>query len=144
MNVNTGKVIFNENKVKMLGYDMDDFKDPDYHNFMELVHPDDYDRVMKSMKDHLEGKKDSYNVEYRIKAKNGIYKWYHDRGSIVVFDSDKKPLVVKGLVIDISKIKQSENLEKLSNQILQRLNRSGKKENEIKAVSYTHLRAHET
>jgi PAS domain S-box-containing protein len=134
MDVKTGKVIFNENKVKMLGYEIKDFKDVDYQAFMDLVHPDDYDRVMKSMRDHLEGKKESYDVEYRIKAKNGNYRWYHDRGSVVVFDSDKKPLVVKGVVIDISKIKQSENLEKLSNQILQRLNRSGKKENEIRDI----------
>ena len=112
MDVKTGKVIFNENKVKMLGYDMKDFKDADYHAFMNLVHPDDYDRVMKSMKDHLEGKKESYNVEYRIKAKNGNYKWYHDRGSVVTYDANKNPLLVKGVVINISKIKQSENLEK--------------------------------
>ena len=131
MDVKTGKVIFNENKVKMLGYSMDDFKDADYTAFTNLVHPDDHDIVMKAMKDHLEGKKESYDVEYRIKAENGIYKWYYDKGSVVERDKKGEPLTVKGIVIDISKVKQSENLEKLSSRILDILNKSGKRISQI-------------
>jgi len=131
MDLKTGKVIFNENKVKMLGYSMKDFKDADYKSFTNLLHPDDHDRVMQAMKDHLEGLAEAYDVEYRIKAKNGIYKWYYDKGSIVERDQNGKPLVVKGIVIDITKVKQSENLEKLSNKVLDRLNKSGKQVNQI-------------
>jgi len=134
MDVKTGKVIFNENKVKMLGYTMDDFKDADYKSFTNLLHPDDHDRVMQDMKDHLEGKKEAYEVEYRIKSKNGSYKWYYDKGSIVEKDKDNNPLTVKGIVIDISKLKQSEILEKLSNRILNRLNESDKQVNQIKDI----------
>ena len=134
MDVKTGKVIFNENKIKMLGYTMDDFKDADYKSFTNLLHPDDYDRVMQDMKDHLEGKKEAYEVEYRIKSKNGIYKWYYDKGSIVEKDNDNNPLTVKGIIINISKLKQSEILEKLSNRILNRLNESDKQVNQIKDI----------
>jgi len=136
MDVKTGKVIFNENKVKMLGYDMNDFKDADYKSFTKLLHPDDHDRVMQAMKDHLEGKKETYDVEYRIKAKNGNYKWYYDKGSIVERDQNGNPLTVKGIVIDISNIKQSEILEKLSNKILDRLNLSGNKVNQIRDILF--------
>jgi len=109
----TGKVIFNENKVKMLGYNLKDFKDVDYTAFTDLIHPDDYDFVMNEMKDHLEGKKNVYEVEYRIKTKKGDYKWFYDRGSIVLRDSNDEPLVLKGVVFDITERKKIEyELEK--------------------------------
>ena len=80
MDIKTGKVIFNENKVKMLGYSMNDFRDVDYTAFTNIVHPDDYEKTMKAMRDHLDGKKKLYEVDYRIKTKKGEYKWFHDRG----------------------------------------------------------------
>ena len=134
MNVKTGKVIFNENKVKMLGYTMNDFKDADYKTFMNLLHPDDHDRVMQDMKEHLNGKNKAYEVEYRIKSKNGIYKWYYDKGSVVERDKNNNPLVVKGIVIDITRLKQSEILENLSNKILNLLNEPGKQVVQIKNI----------
>ena len=134
MDVKTGRVTFNENKVKMLGYSMKHFENADYKAFTDLLHPDYYDKVMQAMKDHLDGKTEAYDVEYRIKAKNGIYKWFYDKGSVSERDQNKDPLLVKGIVIDISKIKISETLEKLSNQILNRLNKSGEKINQIRDI----------
>lgn len=108
MDCKTGKTTFNENKVKMLGYSMKDFQDVDYKAFTNLLHPDDYDYVMKEMKDHLEGKKDIYEVEYRIKTKKGDYKWFHDKGSIVLRNSKNEPLIVKGIVYDVTDRKKAE------------------------------------
>jgi len=104
----SGKVVCNENKVKMLGYSLNDFQDATYQSFMDLVHPDDYDMVMKAMNDHLKGKKPLYEVDYRIKTKSGDYKWFHDRGSIVHRDASSDSLIVKGVVFDISNLKSSE------------------------------------
>jgi PAS domain S-box-containing protein len=121
MELPSGKIIFNENKVKMLGYSMDDFKDVDYTAFMDIVHPEDYDRVMKAMKDHLEGKKKLYETNYRIKAKNGTYKWFNDRGSIVNRDKKGNPISVKGVVYDITdKMRIQLELEK-TNKNLERI-----------------------
>jgi PAS domain S-box-containing protein len=108
MDVKTGKVLFNENKIKMLGYSINDFKDVDYTAFTDLVHPDDYEKTMQAMRDHLEGKKKLYEVDYRIKTKKGNYKWFHDRGSIVERNQKGEPLTVKGIVFDISDLKEKE------------------------------------
>jgi len=140
MDVKTGKVIYNENKVKMLGYTVKDFKNVDYKAFTDIVHPDDYEKVMKAMEDHLEGKKDLYEVEYRIKTKKGNYKWFHDRGSIVKKNNKKEPLKVKGVVFDISDLKEketnirniNENLENIVKERTRELEESNKKlKNEI-------------
>jgi len=134
MDVKTGKVVFNENKVKMLGYSKKEFTNVDYTAFTDLVHPNDYENMMKAMRDHLEGKKSLYEIEYRIKTKNGNYKWFYDKGSIVEKDKKGNPLFVKGIVIDISDLKQSENLEKLSNKVLNRLNKSGEQVHQIRDI----------
>jgi PAS domain S-box-containing protein len=118
MDLKTGKVIFNENKVKMLGYSMKEFIDVDYTAFTDLVHPDDYEKTMKAMKDHLEGKKSLYEVDYRIKTKKGDYKWFHDRGSILEKNEKGEPLSVKGIVFDITDLKEKENeLQELNNNL---------------------------
>ena len=63
MDIKTGKVIFNENKVKLLGYDIKDFRNVDYTAFTNIVHQEDHEKVMKAMRDHLEDKKKLYEVE---------------------------------------------------------------------------------
>jgi PAS domain S-box-containing protein len=135
MDVKTGKVIFNENKVKMLGYSKNDFKDVDYTAFTDLVHPDDYEKTMQAMRDHLEGKKKLYEVDYRIKTKKGSYKWFHDRGSIVERNQKSEPLTVKGIVFDITDLKEKEkeledlnkNLENVVSERTKDLENSNKK-----------------
>lgn len=73
---------------------------------------------MKAMIDHLEGKATVYEVEYRIKAKDGSYKWYYDRGKITQYDENGKPLFLAGIVFDITKNKnQQEELQRKNRQL---------------------------
>jgi PAS domain S-box-containing protein len=135
MDCKTGKVIFNENKVKMLGYEMHDFRNVDYTAFTNLLHPDDFEPTMQAMKDLFEGKTKLYEVEYRIKTKKGQYRWFHDRGSIVHRDLQGHPLIVKGVVFDITERKQAEeqlaenlaNLEQIINERNKELYESNEK-----------------
>lgn len=105
MEVSTGNVTFNNRKAELLGYPPEKFKH--YKDFMALVHPDDYDKTMNSMRNHLNGLTNKYEVEHRILTKSGEYKWFHDIGSIVKKDSNE-PLTITGLVIDISNRKKAE------------------------------------
>jgi diguanylate cyclase (GGDEF)-like protein len=73
---------------------------------------------MKVMKDHLTGKLGVYEVEYRIKAKNGCYKWYHDIGKITQYDQDGKPVLVAGIVFDITQKKELQYELECKNKIL--------------------------
>ena len=60
MELPSGKVKFNRKKTDVLGYDNKNFHN--YQDFMKIVHPDDYDRCMKAMMDHLEGRNEKYYV----------------------------------------------------------------------------------
>ncbi len=114
MELPAGKVRFNERKARMLGYSPEKFKH--YTDFTDLLHPDDYERTMSAMRNHLEGKKEKYEVEYRIKKKDGSYKWFRDVGSITKQEGEYRK--VAGIVIDIDVRKQQEKELKQANQKL--------------------------
>jgi len=102
-NVKTNAVTFNPLKVTALGYTMDEVPAPvPFQFFTDRLHPEDYEPTMRAMRDHLEGKSPIYEVEYRIRAKSGTYKWYYDRGKITQYDGDHRPLFLAGIVFDIT------------------------------------------
>ncbi len=98
MDVLTGAISFHENKARMLGYEPEAFRD--YRDFTALLHPDDLERAMGAMRDHLEGREESYSVEYRIKTAAGGWRWFSDLGRISEFDGAGKPSKVLGIVTD--------------------------------------------
>jgi PAS domain S-box-containing protein len=106
MNLITGSVQFQRRKAEILGYSPERFTH--YEDFMALVHPDDYERTMTAMKDHLKGLSEKYEVEYRILAQSGEYKWFYEIGSVVERDYDNTPVLISGLVQDVTDRKYSE------------------------------------
>jgi len=100
-NVQKNIVRTNGLKEKMLGYDPEEFKNEGFEAYTELLHPDDYERAMQAMRDCLEGKEPIYQVDYRIKKADGDYTWYMDRGKVLDRDPQGKPLLFRGLVIDL-------------------------------------------
>lgn len=118
-NIKTNEVEFNPLKVTTLGYDLDEIpRNVSYQYFTDKLHPEDYAKTMKSMLDHLYAKSDVYETEYRIRTKNGKYKWYYDRGKITQYDDKGKPLFLAGIVFDITEKKQIEKELEEKNSIL--------------------------
>ena len=103
------KVIFNDKKISQLGYDPMVVGEVGFQFFTDKLHPDDYEPVMQNMRDHLMAKTLAYEVEYRIRHKNGHYLWYYDRGTVTKRDQNGKPLILQGIVFDISKSKKIES-----------------------------------
>lgn len=106
MNIKTGTVVFHRRKTDMLGWTFEKFNH--YNDFMDLVHPDDRKRAYKAMHDHIYGKVDRYETEYRIKKQTGTYLWYLDIGRVSKRDENGSPLEVVGFV---SEITQRKNIE---------------------------------
>lgn len=97
-----GAVFFHPNKIHMLGYgDKDIERFVHFSSFTDLVHPDDYAAAMQAMTDHITGKKELYETEYRIKGKNGKYRRFFDRGKIVA-KNKKGEIAIAGMVIDVT------------------------------------------
>lgn len=101
-------VSFNEKKVKELGYDPKKLGKIGFEFFTEKLHPEDYERTMDNMRAHLKGDTEAYEVEYRIQHKDGYYLWFYDRGSVTKRTTDGKPMIVQGIVFDVT---ESKNIE---------------------------------
>jgi PAS domain S-box-containing protein len=105
IDVPTGSVTFNAQKAKMLGYSPDQFST--YQDFTALLHTDDYEQTMQAMRDCLAEDKPVYEIDYRIKTKDGSYRWFHDIGSITSQDEEGNPLKLTGVVQDVTEYKEA-------------------------------------
>lgn len=118
-NRKTNTVTFNPLKVTALGYDKSEIpKHVNFQFFTDKLHPDDYQKIMNIMTDHLNGKTTVYEAEYRIRTKNGKYKWYYDRGKVTKHDDNGKPLFLSGIVFDITEKKETQLELEYKNKIL--------------------------
>ena len=86
------------------------------------LHPDDKERVIAALEDHLAGKTPYFHMIYRMKHKEGRDVWVSDRGRVIEFDKSNNPLRMTGTHIDITQEKlyelelaQYANLDPLTN-----------------------------
>ena len=73
-----------------------------------LMHPDDLAQAMEDTRAYLEGKTEIYTSEFRLRCKDGSWKWTLSRGKLVESDKAGKPLRMIGIHTDISDRKKSE------------------------------------
>ncbi|KAF5030236.1 PAS fold protein [anaerobic digester metagenome] len=107
LNLKTKSVVFNPLKIQVLGYSMEELSERiTYDFFTDKLHPEDYQRTMAAMRNHIAGKTGVYECEYRIQAKDGSYKWFYDRGKITQRAASGKPEFVAGIVFDITEKKK--------------------------------------
>ncbi len=71
------------------------------------IHPEDLELVRKVAQEHLEGKREIYEVEYRIYHKDGGIRWIYSRGKILR-DENGVPKRWTGVDWDITERKKKE------------------------------------
>ncbi|QFR50174.1 diguanylate cyclase [Sulfurimonas lithotrophica] len=106
-NLVTDEVFFSKRWKKMLGFSEDEIGS-DIDEWKSLIHPEDLEHMDADITAHIEGKRDTYKNEHRVKCKDGSYKWILDRGIIVSRSIDGTPLRMVGSQSDISERKQSQ------------------------------------
>ena len=94
--------------MKMLAYEENDISE-NLNEWFSRIHPDDAHEVMKKIKMHLDGITSVYTAEYRLKCKDGHYKWVLDRGKIISTTPDNKPSRLIGTHTDIELLKAAES-----------------------------------
>ena len=82
------------------------------------VHPDDQRYIEPLLKQHLEGKEDHLELEYRVQCADGAWRWMFDRGRIVERDASGRPLRIIGTTMDIDARKRAEQHLATSNERL--------------------------
>ncbi|SDR82496.1 PAS domain S-box protein [Opitutus sp. GAS368] len=106
-NAETNRVFFSKQWKAMLGYAEDEIGDT-RAEWETRVHPDDLPQVHAEIASHLKGKSLDYASEYRLRTKDGAYRWILGRGRIVSRSPDGRPLRVIGTHLDITDRKSGE------------------------------------
>jgi len=111
--IETNQVQRNARWAEMLGYTLPEIE-LNVKQWTDLHHPDDRAAAWKSIQDHLEGRTQIHNIEYRMRTKDGQYKWILDCAKVVKRDAQGHPLRMSGTHTDITERKRAEEDLRLS------------------------------
>ena len=114
LNLKTNEVFRSARYKEILGYEDHELGN-DNDDWVRRIHPDDFDRVMQANQDYLERKIPYYAVEYRLRCKNGSYKWVIGRAQ-AVWDEAGNPVRMVGSTTDISNHKLAQEALRKSEQ----------------------------
>jgi PAS domain S-box-containing protein len=112
-NIQDGSAIWSDEQFRIFGYDPGEVN-PSYQLFIESVHPDDRDRVIKAVENVLSGVK-PYKIEFRIIRSDKTERNVLSQGE-VLRDKDNDPLKMLGTLSDITDLHIVQNEIRKSNE----------------------------
>ena len=117
LNLQTKDIYYSADYKAMLGYKDDEFTN-DYGTWLGHVHPNDLEQVMAVAGAYLRSTAPQGAVEYRIRCKDGTYKWVLGRAQVTARDAAGEPLILTGLQTDITELKKAKDALDASSQRL--------------------------
>lgn len=103
-NVGTGEAYFNESWAAILGYQASEL--PGHMDtWRGLLHPDDAAAVESTLHEHLVGRNRHFEAEFRMRCKDGTWKWVLSRGQVYERDLQGAPLHAAGTHLDVSDLR---------------------------------------
>jgi len=122
--IGTDVVYFSPRWKEMLGYADDELKN-EFATWKERVHPADLPEILEQIELNISGVKSKFEVEHRIKHKDGHWVWILDRAKTIYSDNNIA-IRISGFHTDITeqknneqnlKVKIAEALEKNTKQL---------------------------
>jgi PAS domain S-box-containing protein len=106
-NLRTNEVYYSPRWKSMLGYTEDEIADR-FESWRVLMHPDDDERANRQVQAYLEDQSPAYDLEHRLRHKDGSYRWILARG-IALRDPNGQPYRMIGSHSDITERRQAED-----------------------------------
>ncbi|CUS48069.1 MAG: sensory protein with GGDEF and PAS domains [Idiomarinaceae bacterium HL-53] len=100
----------NDAWAEMLGYTRDELQPMTFEDFRDLVHPEDFPALQKTLQGQLADQGEALRNTFRLKHKKGDYRWVKARGEVIE-RKDGKPLLMGGIHIDVSDLMGRVELE---------------------------------
>jgi diguanylate cyclase (GGDEF)-like protein/PAS domain S-box-containing protein len=105
MDLSTYQVRFDVDAGQVMGLTMGDGCTPvDGHVDVAWgpdVHPDDKGEAMAALKRHLDDPSQPYRAEYRMRTRDGSWRWYLACGGVIERRADGRPRTLAGMLLDV-------------------------------------------
>lgn len=112
-NVQTNETVFNEVWANLIGYRLEELQPTTLDTWVRFVHPDDLARSNEIIQRCFRRELDIYECEARMRHRNGEWIWVLDRGRVVEWTDDGKPLRMLGSHRDVTaNVKLRQELER--------------------------------
>jgi PAS domain S-box-containing protein len=99
-NIRTGEIFYSARWKNMLGFEEEEL--PNAHEaWRDRIHPEDRHRILSTLDEYCARKIDHYGAEYRMRAKDGTYRWILARGQ-AVWSEDGLPVRIVGSHSDVT------------------------------------------
>ncbi len=92
---------------EMLGYAVNEFSGTG-KVWEAMIHPDDRTETVRALIDLIQNKKSVYNAIYRLRAKDGTYRWIRSRAIVVRYDDQGVPQRLVGTHMDITEDREKD------------------------------------
>ena len=106
--IRTNQIYFSPRWKNMIGYEDHEIENT-FAAFEALLHPDDHAHALETLGAYLENRIPEYDLEFRLRQKDGSYKWIRARGR-VLRDEQGQPYRMAGSHSDIEFQKETETL----------------------------------
>ncbi|WP_434927638.1 putative bifunctional diguanylate cyclase/phosphodiesterase [Shewanella sp. HL-SH2] len=100
-NITTGSVYVSDRWKDMLGYQSYEL-DSDYSVWESRLHREEKVDVLNALQKYIDGKTTEYESVHRLRHKDGKHIWVLDKGKIVEWDQQGKPVRIIGTITDVS------------------------------------------
>lgn len=101
------EIWWNEGVTKLFGYTVEEMGS-DKNRWRERLHPEDRERVLRDLTNHIDSGKANWTAEYRFQRKDLTYAFVIDRG-YVVYDENEMPVRMIGSLMDVTERKVLED-----------------------------------
>jgi PAS domain S-box-containing protein len=113
------QVFFSPAYYSMLGYKPYEFQ-PTFQSWESLLHPDDMEHSKAYVQSFLDSGNEIFEIEFRLKNKQGDYTWIMSRGKVIEKDFNQQVVRLVGIHIDITAKKEYEHFITAYNKKLER------------------------
>ena len=113
------RLVYVSDNIRQMGYTAREFLEEKIH-FKDIVHPADFERLGKEIKQYAEDDAEEYTQFYRIMTKDGRVRWVQDQTSVVRDDQGNK-IFNQGLLVDITRRKLAEEAVRKSEEKFRRI-----------------------
>jgi len=111
-NLVTNKVYYSPIWLSMLGYGPDELPH-ELETWTSLLHPDDADMAVKTVNETIKNRDASFEIEFRLRHKNGSYVWIRSMGNAVEYDDQGNTTRLSGIHENVNERKRADLIKQV-------------------------------